>query len=397
MDDRDLEARLRKHLHARLDDAAPHAELSAAVAQIFAAEPRRLGLPSLRVVTPIPRLSFAALVMVLVVGALAAGVGFRAGPFAGAPSPTPTTPPSRSFIVLPPSPEISSKGEATLAGDVLMARLRALGLGTFTMSGGYGMTFDLPAGDRPDDATIRAVLGAAGDVAFVGLPARDYNSPGFGETGDKLDAVVGQPLPKAEPVLFDRSGIYSITAAAPGGSQDVPVIHVVVTAAELSPFAAYTSAHVGEGLAVLIDGRVALVARLMEPILDGQIDIGAPDDAEFARARAILVGGPLPEAWRGAPVPAVISRATAIDHALQGERPGTRVVSADLQALLLGIGRWTAVWNVVLEGSFPACPPLGPEVATCGPAVDTELVVLDGATGGLVQREAPAPEQSLGP
>ena len=46
-DDRDLEARLRTHLHRRFDRAQPPPEVVAAVRQVIATPPRRIALPAL--------------------------------------------------------------------------------------------------------------------------------------------------------------------------------------------------------------------------------------------------------------------------------------------------------------------------------------------------------------
>jgi hypothetical protein len=382
MDDRDLEARLSAHLHRRFDDAKPSPDLVRGVEQVFATRPRQLDLSVLGVRSPM-RLGYsltAAAAAFVVLAIAASNLGIHLGPSAGgSPSPSPSGADERQFIVLPPSPDVPSKAESSAAGDVLMARLRALGVGTFTMGGGYGMTFILPASGPADD-TIRAVLAAPGVLEFVPIP-----------TGDPT-VVAGQTL-AAGRELFGSEGVASIQDGSDQNGN--PALDVELTPVARQAFTEWTPQHVGDQLAIVMDGRVVSAPIILAP-MRGSIQIsnesstgGATLDAP---SRAILIGGELPQAWRGAPVVQAIARSLAERLARQEAGPNATIVSSDVQPLLLGIGRWTAVWNIVLVGEFPAsCPSLSGLGATCGPTAGTELVVLDGATGGFVQSEAPAP------
>jgi hypothetical protein len=385
MDDRDLEARLRTRLHSRFDGGQVPAELATSVRQALATTPSKVGfglrMGGLRLGWPaVAAAVFTA--FVIVVGNLAdpSGPGNR-------PSPSPfasAAAAERHFIVLAPA-GLPSKPESSLASDVLDARMRALGIGTFTSAIGYAIQFIVPA-DGPSDDAIRAVLAPTGDVQFVPLPPEDY--------GDgKLTAEIGQALPKDEPPLFGWEGIESVAIDA---TQQSPALTMTLKPAAKAAFADYTAGHHGETFAILIDDRVAMLPIINEPIPGGQVNFtgggadipGRPDEA-FAVIAAILVGGMLPEAWRGADVPAIVSEEFAID-AVKGLLPYATVATSDLDAEPDGDG-WRPVWLVVVTGVVSAvipCPTEGPG-NTCFVPGPTRRVVIDAERGNVIRIEMP--------
>lgn len=383
MDDRDLEARLRTHLHHRFDSAEPPRELAAIVEQLFATQPRRVGLADLRLRQRQLGWSVVAAAAILAVVAVAGSrFGGLIGPGGTGPSssPGPSASAERTFVVLPQSGTAPSKAESGLAADVLNERIKALGFGTFTSAVGYGIEFFLPA-SGPADAAIRSVLEATGDVAFVPLPAADYGN-------GKLTAEVGKPLPKDEPTLFGWDGIASV---ARDDSQPNLAITVALKPAAKGAFADYTTSHVGDRFAILIDGTVAVVPTINEPIPGGEVTIsGAGADGNaFAVAAAVLIGGMLPESWREAQVPVILAKDAAIAAAL-GERTTATVESAEVNVIRDGTG-WRAVWNIVLSGDFPGgCPPPAVESSRC-PSATSQFVVLDATSGALISSSSEAP------
>jgi hypothetical protein len=102
-----------------------------------------------------------------------------------------------------------------------------------------------------------------------------------------------------------------------------------------------------------------------------------------------MVGGMLPEAWRGARAPAIVSEEFAIGVA-KGQLPYATVASSDLGAEPDGDG-WRAVWHVVMTGVVSAvipCPTSGPG-NTCFVPGPIRRVVIDAERGSVIRIEMP--------
>jgi hypothetical protein len=299
------------------------------------------------------------------------------------PLPTPTT--DRLFMVLAPG-ALPDKAVTGTAADVLGARLRALGIGTFTSSAGYAITFQVP-GDGPSDEVIRTVLGATGDVEFVPVPPDAYAS---------LAPEVGDALPSDLPPLFGHEGIAAIGRGT--SQQGVPVLDISLTAQAAAAFGDHTAAHVGEYFAIVVDGKISSLPVINEPIPGGEVQIAIGDPSlggrpptSFDAAAAILIGGRLPEAWQGARAPGIVTEQFAIRTAL-GQFPYGVFVTADLTAEE-GNDGWIAVWRIVLGGIVSAvipCPTPGPG-PTCPIPGPTRVVVIDAERGNVLRIEYPPP------
>ena len=380
MDDRDLEERLRTHLHRRFDGAEPPPELLAAVQQVIATPPHRIGLPQLRAGTFRPGWSLVAVALGVAVIAIA---GLRFGGLLGPgndPTPSPTTPSPgwREFIVLSPSASEPSKAQIGLASEVLTARVRALGVGNYMAVTGNAIQLSIPSQGASDEA-VRVVLGATGEVEFVPLPPEDYGEGGF-------TVEVGSPLPKDEPALFGWDGIASVEPSTDEQGRQTLLITLEPTARDA--FAAYTASHTGEYFAIVIDGEVALLPVINEPIPGGEILISdGENDGRFMRTLAILAGGMLPESWARPVVPIVLPREQVVAATI-AEYPTATLESADLDAILEG-SRWRAVWILVLEGHFPGECVIGVPASDC-PFATSMRVILDVGTGEFISSESPA-------
>jgi hypothetical protein len=348
MDDRELEGRLRMHLHRRFDAAQTPPGLADAVRQGFATSPRPLGLRDLRVRAP--RLGWSIIVVPLVIAILAIaqlrfgvldGIG---GPRATAtPAPTPLVVVDRRFLVLPPTAALPTKPETSLATEVLMDRLSTLDFQVITGGAGYAIQFMLPPGG-PDDDRIRAVLSANGEVEFVPLPAATY-----GDSDGKLVPRVGEPLPTDEPALFGWEGIESVAIGE--DQQSRQVLDIVLKPAAAEAFGDYTTEHRGEYFAMVLDGRVAFVPIINEPITGGEVQLSGGELTDgWADTMAILVGGPLPDAWRDPVVPELLSAEEAITAARDATAGGAdaTLVSAELDVTQAEDG-WEPHWVVQLS------------------------------------------------
>lgn len=392
MDDLELERRLAARLHERFDSAQPPAELAASVQRLIATPTRPVGLADLRIGRL--RLGWSAIAAVVLV-AVVAIVGVRYGSLIGpGASPSPSVgagnPTERFFIVLPPVDAAPTKTESSLAADVLNARLRALlfvgdGPSAFTTGVGNAITFRLPV-TGPSDESISAVLRAQGEVAFVPLP-ESY-------TNGTHKAEVGQNLPTDEPVLFGWDGIAS--AAMDVDQQGRPALTITLRPAATEAFGDYTAAHPGGTMAVVVDDDVALLPVINEPVRGGEVHLsggglaGSAEQAAFAEAAAILVGGKLPEAWSSLPpwVPEIL-QPDELATGLARELPGVTVESADLDAVLYG-RRWVAVWRTHLGGQIAVdvCPQLSVEWQRSCPQVDPSLTfTFEAETGEFISAE----------
>jgi preprotein translocase subunit SecD len=230
--------------------------------------------------------------------AVAALLVLAAGCQASAPSsPAPSPVPSVDYTVRFPGSTPPPKTETLRAIDILSARLRTLKVGMFSAAAGDAITFTIPASANP--AAVRAVLSATGQVAFVPLPRADY---GTSNGQGPLEAVAGKPLPTGEAPLFGGDQIADVraTADAAGG----PELSIKLASEGARLFAAYSSAHVGEFFALLLDGRVVTAPLVQAAITDGSFNVTLVADAlpmPVDALVAILASGQLPDSWKQGP------------------------------------------------------------------------------------------------
>jgi hypothetical protein len=387
MDDPELEARLRTHLHRQLDDLDVSRDLRSRIEQGLSSadgssrnDRRARRWMSLG-------FSVVAAAALLVVATIGLNLGRGPGPAGPTTTPSPASqPPSaapteRSFIVLPPPSARPSVADATLATDVLTGRLEALGVPiSGTVSSTSSILFETPD-LRVNDAAVRALLAAPGAIEFVPLPPADY---GTSESPGPLVAAVGAPLPKAEAALFGGEGVGTLRPTVQGPL----ALDIDLRPAAALAFGAYTTAHVGELFAVVVDGTVVAAPSISEPITTGKLTVSiapagdAGADATRSGQRAIalatVIGGELPAAWRGLSVPVVVSRAEAV-AAATAATGGGNLQFAQLSGQLVK-GAWRAVWNVAVD--HVGCS----DVSSC--ASDAFIVTLDATDGAVLQMRA---------
>jgi len=215
----------------------------------------------------------------------------------GPASPTPSPVPPVDHTVRFAGSTLPSKTDTVRAIDVLSARLGTLMVGTFSAGAGDAITFTIPA--SANEGAINAALSTTGQVAFVALPKADYGA--LAQPG-RLEAVAGQLLPSQEAPLFGSAQIADAraTADASGG----PVLSIQLASDGTRLFAAYSSAHVGEFFALLLDGRVIAAPLIQVAITDGALNVTLPAGSlpmPLEALAAILASGPLPDSWRQGP------------------------------------------------------------------------------------------------
>jgi hypothetical protein len=104
----------------------------------------------------------------------------------------------------------------------------------------------------------------------------------------------------------------------------------------------------------------------------------------FAETGAILIGGLLPESWRGASVPEIVAKEAAVATAL-GLYPTADLESAGITSRQDEQGT-RAIWWIVVGGDLPPTCLMPRPAETICPAPEGDLVVvIDAVTGEVIQ------------
>jgi hypothetical protein len=299
MSDKRFEQDLRSVLRSMAPDDVPSAlrEAAAAVPRTHVASARR----PFGAVRSFAALAGVAAVTVLAVAGIAALTRGGPGPIVGAPTASPssslTVAPSASrsplvtleFAVVPPDGHQATTAEYAAVANVMAARLISLyGSGSVTTIFGDGAQ-QLPvalrtSGIPADDAQRAAVvLGTTGHVEFVAPGSQPL------DVGAAVD-------PGKYSALFDEGWIAAAVASDHDGS---PVVSITLKPGGARLFADWSTAHVGEFFAIVLDGQVLLAPLLNEAIPGGEMQISfavtQADAAASARSlAAILSSGRLP-------------------------------------------------------------------------------------------------------
>lgn len=203
--------------------------------------------------------------------------------------PLPTPPTVTLSVPIP----VRDEAVIDVARDVFVERLMALGMSDITtvvddLITASTMTFvgTVPAGF--DLEVADAVLRHPGVITFVPWPA-GANLP---EAGDQL--------PEGLAPLFDGStGFTGAEVATDGTGQRA--IDITLGPAASEALGTYTTGHVGEVMALALDGIVLAAPTVSGPITGGVVRISVPnsDPISLELLVALLDSGPLPAAWSG--------------------------------------------------------------------------------------------------
>src|SRR5205823_5712219 len=121
---------------------------------------------------------------------------------------------------------------------------------------------ELPGVTNKED--IEKLVGQTGRLDFVPLPVADY---GTSTNPGAKQAVEGQPLPTAAQPLFSGDQIESSNPATDANGLRAVGFSLKSTGAKL--FSTYTSQHVDEFFAIVLDGVVVSAPRIENPITSG--------------------------------------------------------------------------------------------------------------------------------
>jgi preprotein translocase subunit SecD len=130
-----------------------------------------------------------------------------------------------------------------------------------------------------DTDAIKKLVGTTGRLDFVPLPTAVY---GTGTNPGPQTAVQGQPLPTPEPALFSGDQIASSNPSTDQGGKRA--VGFVLKDQGSKLFGDYTSKHVGEFFAIVLDGNVVSAPVIQSAITGGSGIITGGGAAGFAAA-----------------------------------------------------------------------------------------------------------------
>jgi hypothetical protein len=180
---------------------------------------------------------------------------------------------------------VPTRAQAAAAEAVVVARLAALPEAGASVRSVGEDRLRIDVGEPHWIDSLRRVATAPGILGFLPVPAF------FDE-----QVVDGAPFPEGAPVVpvLTVEHIASIARGTDGIGQ--PVIDIELTSEGASLFDAYAFDHLGERIAIVLDGIVLLAPVIQTTDYDGraQISGGGLDGTRMDEIMAILSGGQLP-------------------------------------------------------------------------------------------------------
>jgi preprotein translocase subunit SecD len=174
------------------------------------------------------------------------------------------------YRVDPAGGKAPSLADLNVVKGIIERRVNATGVAepVVVTSGTDRIVVEVPG--VTDTAQIRKLVGTTGQLQFVPLPADTY---GTGSAPGPQQAVEGQPLPVPETPLFSGTEVGS--ASVGSNQQGQRTVNFVLKDTGKNLFADYTSKHVGEFFAIVLDGVVISAPTIREPIPGGTVQIEA--------------------------------------------------------------------------------------------------------------------------
>jgi preprotein translocase subunit SecD len=185
------------------------------------------------------------------------------------------------YRVLPAGGQSPDQAAVEVVKDIIESRVNATGVSepVVVTSGTDRIVVEVPG--ISDTAAIRRLVGQTGRLDFVPLPAASYGT----ETAPgPQQATPGQPLPTQEQPLFSGDQVRSASVGTDERGRRVVSFALHPAGAQL--FADYTTQHVREFFAIVLDGRVISAPSIQSPITGGQGQISGGGIGGFARQEA---------------------------------------------------------------------------------------------------------------
>jgi preprotein translocase subunit SecD len=199
--------------------------------------------------------------------------------------PTPTGAVEHAYSICPAGGQLPA-AEVT-DGTITILRDRLVRLGVVGPTFKLGDCLEVQAPAATDDASVQAAVLGTGLVTIVPVAA--------GVDGVK---VGGGPPDGVQPLVESAD----ITAAEVGTRPDTGLATLVIHLSDVgsAALAGWTRVHVGDRLALVVDGVAIALPTVSEPITNGQIEIAFTGDALPIPLRTIVAmieSGPLPPEW----------------------------------------------------------------------------------------------------
>lgn len=185
------------------------------------------------------------------------------------------------YRVIPAGGNAPTQADVEVVKQIIERRVNATGVSepVVVTSGTDRIVVEVPG--ISDTAAIRRLVGQTGRLDFVPLPVEEY---GTESAPGPRTATPEQPLPTEEEPLFSGDQVRAASVSTDPQGRRVVSFSLNETGAQL--FADYTTEHVREFFAIVLDGRVISAPSINEPITGGQGQISGGGLGGFAREEA---------------------------------------------------------------------------------------------------------------
>jgi SecD/SecF fusion protein len=199
--------------------------------------------------------------------------------------PSPSEPVSNAYSICPAGGQLPAAEITDRAIAILRDRLAQLDIDTPTFTLEACLEVETPL--IADHAAAQAAVLGTGLVELIAVAAGVTDIQVGGATPDDVQAIVGGP---------DISSAEVRTPADTG----LRTLVVALSDAGAAAVASWTRLHIGERLALVVDGVVIALPTVNHPITAGTIEVAFTGDAlpiPLRTVAAMIESGPLPPEW----------------------------------------------------------------------------------------------------
>jgi protein-export membrane protein SecD len=185
------------------------------------------------------------------------------------------------YRVVPTEGKTPTIADVEVVKQIIERRVNATGVSepVVLTSGTDRIVVEVPG--ISDTDAIRRLVGRTGLLQFVPLPVEEYGREGA--AGPRV-ATARQPLPTTPAALFNGDQVRSANVSQDQQGRRVVAFSLHDNGSKL--FGDYTTQHVGEFFAIVLDGNVISAPSINEPITGGSGQISGGGLGGFARQEA---------------------------------------------------------------------------------------------------------------